>query len=364
MILGHRGVELYKNVRKSMSIGGDVENTEDHCSSSSESSGGYGVDDDLTQCTGSDRFYNASSKDVSQAVVQWHEYLRESLRVKDRITAQILDVIETNMLQKHPRDRLPAKKIYERMLSILNQAEDKETASSCYRFPLYFAVAKRAEQAKEAKELKIILSSRADASSNSKYKSKYFNNHAFQEATREPLGAAEYEDLHDQTPDGRRDGQCPGPFERKGFSCGPLDLDPDSGKFPHISYYHARRLLEEDGWQPGTLERVREIGTGPSSPVPLRVARESTLVLREQPSLTRVKSALITRIDRLGRRRSRRGRQDDSPHTEPEASKVPANGYQPSAINTTVKGSSMWDKWLTRHYKGRDIVSFFVSPNG
>jgi len=376
VILGHRGVELYKLVRKSLNIPeSDDEQTEAHCSSSesSDDEEGIGLDDPI-QCIGSDRFYHGGTRDVSQTVVQWHTYLRESLRSKDRITEQILEVIEHHMLQKHAGDRLSAKKIYEQMRTIVEEAEKKDAASSCYKFPAYFAQAKKEEQAKEARDHKIILKKRHDASSNSKYKSKYFNNHAFDEATKKPLGAADYDDLQDQSPyETQTDSQWPTTFIRTASNLGPLDFDSRGDKVPYINYYDARRLLEEDGWLPGTLELVRNVDAGPSSPDPQRrLQLESTYDSREHGSVSRQHTsagsvrkagqALITRLESkswLSRKSSRRDKGDSSQQIDAVPRKLSPGLDTPlPSINTHMKKPSVSEKWLANYYKDRDIVGF------
>ncbi|KAL3291597.1 serine/threonine protein kinase [Colletotrichum asianum] len=68
-----------------------------------------------------DAFHDGSQ--VLPAVMQWHDYLRNSSRKADTITCQVLDLIETGMLEKDPEKRLSSADLCTRLDTILNEAK-------------------------------------------------------------------------------------------------------------------------------------------------------------------------------------------------------------------------------------------------
>ncbi|KAF4871696.1 Serine/threonine-protein kinase mph1 [Colletotrichum siamense] len=68
-----------------------------------------------------DAFHDGSQ--VLPAVLQWHDYLRNSSRKADTITCQVLDLIETGMLEKDPEKRLSSADLCTRLDTILIEAK-------------------------------------------------------------------------------------------------------------------------------------------------------------------------------------------------------------------------------------------------
>ncbi|KAK8094295.1 hypothetical protein PG997_000980 [Apiospora hydei] len=66
--------------------------------------------------------------DVLEAVTDWHNHLRSSIRKSDTITPKILDLIDDEMLRREPRQRLPSSEL------ILKFAEDIAAARGTHSF--------------------------------------------------------------------------------------------------------------------------------------------------------------------------------------------------------------------------------------
>lgn len=130
LVLGYRGVEQFRMVRKLMQSGD--------------------ADISLTKIEGDDCFHNGT--DVSQGVLVWHKYLRNSLREKDRITGAILNLIEEKMLLANAKERISSKDLVHRLKNIVANAK-KDKALASYSPPPYFKVAFEEEQVKRATEL-------------------------------------------------------------------------------------------------------------------------------------------------------------------------------------------------------------------
>ncbi|KAK0653691.1 kinase-like domain-containing protein [Cercophora samala] len=60
---------------------------------------------------------------VLQAVKDWHQYLRNSMRRSDTITGKVLDLVENDMLLANPKDRLCSKALARKLEKIIGEAE-------------------------------------------------------------------------------------------------------------------------------------------------------------------------------------------------------------------------------------------------
>lgn len=128
--MGNRGVEQFRFVRKSLEIG-----NRDSIS--------------LTEVRGEECFHN--KKTISEAVIEWHVYLKHSIRAKDRVTEFILSLVEKRMLLPLARDRVSSNELVPLLQNILKRAE-KSKPNTDYRIPAYFKIAFYAEQRKIARE--------------------------------------------------------------------------------------------------------------------------------------------------------------------------------------------------------------------
>src|SRR6202043_631785 len=98
-LLGHRGVEQYRLVRKAVEIGNRNATS-------------------LTDIKGDDCFHNG--EDVSLAVKDWHSYLRHSLRENDKVTGFILTLIDEKVLLRSGRKRISLHGLTIRLREILD----------------------------------------------------------------------------------------------------------------------------------------------------------------------------------------------------------------------------------------------------
>ncbi|XMA09784.1 hypothetical protein WAI453_002575 [Rhynchosporium graminicola] len=130
LLLGCRGVEQFRLVRKCLENG--------NMSSIS-----------FTEPRGDDCFHNR--EDVSKAVVEWHRYLKNSLRSGDSVTGLILDFIEGKMLVYSIRDRTTSRDLVNWLKNTIATAEKDENLSK-YRPPKFFRKAFEAEQRKTAED--------------------------------------------------------------------------------------------------------------------------------------------------------------------------------------------------------------------
>ncbi|KAK4198238.1 kinase-like domain-containing protein [Triangularia verruculosa] len=60
---------------------------------------------------------------VLQAVKDWHQYLRSSMRRSDTITGKVLDLVEDDMLLANPKDRLSSKTLVRRLEKLIGKAK-------------------------------------------------------------------------------------------------------------------------------------------------------------------------------------------------------------------------------------------------
>lgn len=123
ILLGYRGVEQYRLVRKC--VDGEVS----------------------SELKGDDCFYRKGM--VSNPVLEWHKFLRESLRIGDHITGPILTLIEDKMLLGQAKDRISSSDLVDQLKDIVQKAEKED---SNYLPPRYFDAAFHAEQEKVTKE--------------------------------------------------------------------------------------------------------------------------------------------------------------------------------------------------------------------
>ncbi|KAK9802150.1 hypothetical protein SCARD494_00083 [Seiridium cardinale] len=245
VVLGHRGVQQFHHVRQ--------------------------LDD-----SGIDRFHDGIA--LSQAVCDWHTYLRQSLRASDSVTAQILTIVEDHMLQGSPTSRDDAIKLKERMIATLRDMRKKVADGNSkhykYKMPLHFLRAIDQEQRKEAAEIQFHLENRGSEKGRDKYKSK-----AFLEATEVPLrGRDERENEtagllpashptdHFAAAPARSD-TMPASSSRTTYS---LTWDETTAQGSYristsdllsANYREARVILEEAGWKSGALELPGDLST-------------------------------------------------------------------------------------------------------
>ncbi|KAK8006643.1 hypothetical protein PG991_012940 [Apiospora marii] len=66
-----------------------------------------------SQPTAADAFHDGQQ--VLPAVAEWHEHLRASMRKSDTITSEILDLVDTKMLQRTPQKRLASRELMNRL---------------------------------------------------------------------------------------------------------------------------------------------------------------------------------------------------------------------------------------------------------
>jgi serine/threonine protein kinase len=108
--LGHQGVRQYAQLREAASR--RVVRQQPQRASMLESPElGYG-----------DYFHDG--KDVLPEVTDWHKYLRNILRRTDRVTAQVLDVVDHYMFVQDPRKRWQSSEIYDKLYKISLGLED------------------------------------------------------------------------------------------------------------------------------------------------------------------------------------------------------------------------------------------------
>ncbi|KAJ0103838.1 uncharacterized protein J7T55_000466 [Diaporthe amygdali] len=278
--LGHRGMKLFQLVRKSGQLGDD--NSADQSSNLDTGSSVSDIDDNsLTAIKGLDRFHDGSK--ISSTVKDWHAHVRQALRRCDPITEMILQIVENNMLQADPKQRSSAFELAEKVRSCLAIARSNAEKTVIYKLPSYFKHAVNQEQQQESRVIQDRMAQEGSEEWRYKYRSK-----AFIEATKEPLLAGNQLDEHRgsyyHTPSSKNSLQRPNTwytgFGRSSrssvFEPAPLHIKQDSLQpslgVVHVDYMQARRLLEDAGWNSGTLqipqnsETAAETISSPQSP--------------------------------------------------------------------------------------------------
>lgn len=107
--LGHHGVRQYLQLR---------ENANDRAMRRQGQSG----DQRSPQLEYGDYFHDGD--DVLPEVTAWHKYIRNILRETDRVTKQVLDVVDKHMLIKDPLQRWQASEVYDKWCRISMGLED------------------------------------------------------------------------------------------------------------------------------------------------------------------------------------------------------------------------------------------------
>ncbi|KUJ16335.1 uncharacterized protein LY89DRAFT_719074 [Mollisia scopiformis] len=113
--LGHQGVRKYTQLREEAN----------HRALNSIAQSG---NQDLPRLDSGDYFHDG--RDVLPEVTAWHLYLRNILRGTDRVTSQVLDVVDHHMLIKDPRNRWQSSEVYEKLFKISLGLEDPTSTVS------------------------------------------------------------------------------------------------------------------------------------------------------------------------------------------------------------------------------------------
>ena len=284
VILGHRGVELFRLVRKSeksqQTASGIELNFDDQCSVSTDRSDTNTSDKtDNEEIRGPEHFHDGTK--ISDAVREWHTYLRHSLRTSDPVTNKILELVENHMLQGSPKHRADAVTLANLIKSIISTAKNASKSTPIptgYKPPSYFKKAIRLEQGTAAEAIQRHLIEKGSEQWRDKYKSR-----AFIDAMKEPVGTSDedfIEQFDKQISLEQEQDQVRGRslhristapphyplgshnmfFSQASLREVPKTKTPPVGEY--ADYRQAREILEKAGWISGTLE----LPEGPSTP--------------------------------------------------------------------------------------------------
>ncbi|KAK7977786.1 hypothetical protein PG988_005276 [Apiospora saccharicola] len=94
VVLGRQGVLVYDKLRQNAIM--ELRESEAH-----------------SRPTAADAFHDGQQ--VLAAVTEWHEHLRDTMRKSDTITSEILDLVDTNMLQQAPQQRLSSRALIDKL---------------------------------------------------------------------------------------------------------------------------------------------------------------------------------------------------------------------------------------------------------
>ncbi len=201
--------------------------------------------------------------ELSHAVHDWHRYLRQGLRTCDPITGFILDLVEHGMLVAKPNDRLNSSELHVRMKLTIDMAEGLSRKNG-YMLPSSFPASFRAEQIKESELLQQLWeASPKPASRNwASYESTKFTD-ATQYQRWNPPSFESFKQQSEGTgrAGGERrkaswqaipaaNGNGPPPSQKLGET--PRATNQAPSPF-FLSFWDARKLLEEKGWHSGPL---------------------------------------------------------------------------------------------------------------
>ena len=287
VILGHRGVELFRLVRKSEKspqtagdIGLSIDDRSSILTDLSDTNGSENSDNE--EIRGPEHFHDGS--EISAGVREWHKYLKYSLRTSDPVTDKILELVESDMLQGSPKHRSDAVTLATKIKSIIsstrNALEDNSEHAG-YNPPSYFKKAIRLEQFTAADAIQRRLIEKGSQTKRDKYKSR-----VFLDDMKEPVGTSD-EDMIEQfeTQINLEPDQAPGKILHR-ISTAPAHYPlgshntffsqtslheiqktktPPDGEY--ADYKQAREILENAGWKSGTLE-LPEVPPTPSATSP------------------------------------------------------------------------------------------------
>lgn len=285
--LGYRGIKLFQLVRKSGQLG-DINFIEQGKNPESVSSVSDIDDVSLMGIHGRDQFHDGAK--MSSTVKDWHAHVRQALRRCDPVTEKILGIVESDMLQADPKNRGSAPVVAEKVRSCLALARSNAKSAALYKIPSYFTHAINQEQQQESEVIQERMAREGSEEWRYKYRSR-----AFIEATKEPLLAGTQlgersDSLETDSPLFLRSPMMNNKLQRSSASFPrfgrnsrntfseppPLRTKYDNSQSPldisHADFMQARRLLEEAGWNSGTLEIPQNIGmaegtiTSPKSP--------------------------------------------------------------------------------------------------
>ncbi|KAL2075033.1 hypothetical protein VTL71DRAFT_8813 [Oculimacula yallundae] len=249
LLLGRRGVEQFRLVRKSLENGnhGDVS---------------------ICEPRGDDCFH--AEMDTSKAVTDWHDYLRNSLRKGDQVTEAILDFVQKNMLVRLADKRISSRELVVWLKTTIESAEKDQNLSK-YQPEKYFHTAFKAEQRKTAEDWANPPTS-TDRRSN-RYKSMRFEHSSPDGPTM--LDNLAYDQANMHTP--LLSYPCPSPYRgmtvssqmthdvsvipSSAFDAGARERTRqlESSDVERFDYWDAIQYLESIGWiSTGTLERPPE----------------------------------------------------------------------------------------------------------
>ena len=306
VILGHRGVELFRLVRKSEKSQQSARDTEsildDHCSISTDISDTNASEKSENEdIRGPEHFHDG--KDISQAVKEWHTYLRHSLRTSDPVTSKILELVEKHMLQGNPKQRTDAvtlAALIKSTISVAKTASKVAPTATGYKQPSYFKKAIRLEQSTAADTIQRRLIEKGSETWRDKYKSR-----AFIDAMKEPVGSTDEDFIEQferqinleqyQIPNRtlHRVSTAPSHYplgsHNTFFSQASLQATRTTKTLPdglYADYKQARAILEKAGWISGTLELPETSPTSSVTSPQTPLSRSAANILNESSSPT------------------------------------------------------------------------------
>lgn len=372
ILLGPRGVKQYRYARKSIANSSKVDSIS------------------LTEITGDDCFHNNES--ISQAVIDWHEYLKHSLRQGDKVTGAIIDLIEKRMLLREGVERMSAVELETVLQSIFRASAEKAKSSKLpvYQPPGYFRIAFEVEHEEECSE-----QSPSSTRRSNRYKSVRLKNSGrnvsqgpecsqfgqFQIQTpllKDPLKTSpggRKSRFRIDTPDTKNSQESVLPSSQA-FS---YELDHLRGKSPYgeprgvcfLDYWGALRYLESQGWvdkstlirpgqnQSSSLSKTVTTSSEASSteniisPASQKGGLRSASLRKLTLSTTSALMHLLTHQNTPASARTSR-----YPKTSPAVLEVLREGSEaPISVDDRYKNSD-----LDEYFKNRDIV--FLVDNG
>jgi hypothetical protein len=343
---------------------------------------------------GIDRFHDGSK--ISFTVSDWHEHVRQALRRCDPVTENILEIVESNMLQADPKNRGSASEVAQKIGSCLKHARVEAEKTEFYKIPNYFKVAINQEQQQESHVIQDRMAQEGSEEWRYKYRSK-----AFIEATKEPLLGASQVDDHEGSLDAFRgvSTNMPTSSLQRSATCFPrvtgfgrnfrntiyepvsLRTQDEHSTQPssdvlYANYIDARRLLELAGWNSGTLEipqtpeTAPEPTRSPQNPHPPTSSTYGPLSLRSpqgstqppRPKSNRSSMSLLMRKLTGTFSKSKSTAYSSSTVLSPVDSVSPSAGQESMSARGGTRGrvnsessTHRYEKFDT-YFKGRDIV--------
>jgi serine/threonine protein kinase len=112
VVFGYQGIRQFNKVREKAIARLIREQRAEHAQHSAKTSE-LGVGD-----------YFHNTRDVLQEVILWHNVLRSTVRKTDTITCQVLDLVDSRMLQGRAENRIPAKELCEELVQISQRSKN------------------------------------------------------------------------------------------------------------------------------------------------------------------------------------------------------------------------------------------------